>query len=100
MQGSLYWELLRVLAAIWLVRLGWRTAGPGVATGLGEAPREVLGVSGGWGGWPSCGPGWELWELPTMDTLLMLGHRGLVGTVLTNNNRILDNLGNTFNFVV
>ena len=84
MQGSLYWEVLRVLAAIWLVRLGWRTAGPGVATGLGEAPREGLGGRGGWPGWP----GWELWELPTIDTLLMLGHRGLVGTVLTNNNRI------------
>ena len=67
-QGSLYCEVLRARAAIWLVRLGWRPRGV-------AAPLCGTGASGpGLGevrGWAGCAP-----------SVATEGHRGEEGTFL------------------
>ena len=78
--GSLYWEVLRARAAIWLVRLGWRPrVKPGVPTGFGEEHGTMEALATSW-----------LWAVGTIDTLLTLGQRGLDGTFLNKRNELLS----------
>ena len=72
LQGSLYWEVLRALAAIWLVRLGWRPMVPG--PGLGRPKPGGPGPGRGFGDARGCGA-----CAPNVETE---GHRGDEGTFL------------------
>ena len=87
MQGSLYWLVLRALAAIWLVRLGCLTLA--TPTGLGEEQ----GTGGATG--PATpmlatptSPAPAPWVVGKMPTLLTLGHRGELGTFLKQDDQI------------